>query len=170
MSYDLKKIKALIFDVDGVLSCDTIPMHPSGEPMRTVNIKDGYAIQLAVKKGLEICIITGGNTEAVRIRFEGLGVKHIYMGVKVKTKALDEFMQKTGIGYDEILYMGDDIPDLEVMKKVAIPACPADAVYEIKTISSYISRKEGGRGCGRDVIEQIMKEQNLWMDDEAFGW
>ena len=92
------------------------------------------------------------------------------MGVKVKTKALDEFMQKTGIGYDEILYMGDDIPDLEVMKKVAIPACPADAVYEIKTISSYISRKEGGRGCGRDVIEQIMKEQNLWMDDEAFGW
>ncbi len=170
ITYDLKSIKALIFDVDGVLSCDVIPMHPSGEPMRTVNIKDGYAIQLAVKKGLEVGIITGGNTPAVRKRFESLGVNHIYMGIKIKTKAFEDFLIQTGVTPQQTLYMGDDIPDLEVMKKVGLAVCPSDACYEVKAISSYISRKEGGKGCVRDVIEQVLKEQDLWMDNEAFGW
>ena len=114
INYDLKKIKAMAFDVDGVLSADMIPLHPSGEPMRTVNIKDGYVMQLAVKMGFHIAIITGGRTEAVRKRFEGLGVKDIYMGSSVKIHDYREFRDKYGLKDEEILYMGDDIPDMEV--------------------------------------------------------
>ena len=117
INYDLSRIKALAFDVDGVLSSTTVPLHPSGEPMRTVNIKDGYAIQLAVKKGLHIAIITGGRTEAVRIRFEGLGVKDLYMGSAVKIHDYRDFRDKYGLTDDEILYMGDDVPDIEVMRE-----------------------------------------------------
>lgn len=171
INYDLKKIKSFIFDVDGVLSDSEIVLDVTGEPMRTVNIKDGYAIQLAVKKGYHVCIITGGKTKAVRMRFEGLGVEHIYMGACVKTVSLIDFMEKTGLRSEEILYMGDDIPDYEVMKMVGLPTCPEDAVPEIKQIAAYISPKSGGRGCGRDVIEQVMKVQGTWMsDDQAFGW
>ena len=118
INYDLSRIKALAFDVDGVLSSTTVPLHPSGEPMRTVNIKDGYAIQLAVKKGLHIAIITGGRTEAVRIRFAALGVKDLYMGSAVKIHDYRDFRDKYGLSDDEILYMGDDVPDIEVMRVV----------------------------------------------------
>ena len=170
INHDLKQIKALVFDVDGVLSSDMIPLHPSGEPMRMVNIKDGYALQLAVKKGLEVAIITGGNTPAIRKRFEGLGVRHLYMGSRVKTIDFDDFLQKTGLKPSEVLYMGDDIPDYDIMKLVALPTCPIDAADEIKAISRYISPREGGRGCARDVIEQVMKAHGLWMSGEAFGW
>lgn len=167
---DLSRIKAFVFDVDGVLSSDTIPLHPNGEPMRMVNIKDGYAIQLAVKHGYTVAIITGGYTEAIRLRFESLKVPYIYMGAKVKTTEFADLLQKTGLKPEEILYMGDDIPDFEVMKQVGLPTCPADAVPEIKAISHYISPKNGGFGCGRDVIEQVMKAQGQWMNGEAFGW
>lgn len=170
INYDLKQIKALLFDVDGVLSADTIPLHPSGEPMRMINIKDGYALQLAVKKGLQIGIITGGNTPAVRKRFEGLGVQHIYMGSAVKINDLNDFMEATGIRPNEILYMGDDIPDYEIMQIVGLPCAPKDAVPEIKQLATYISDKNGGYGCARDVIEQVMKTQGIWMQSEAFGW
>ncbi len=171
INYDLKKIKAFVFDVDGVLSDSIITLDVSGEPMRSVNIKDGYAIQLAVKKGYPVAIITGGKTKAVRMRFEGLGVQHIYMGACVKTISLDDFIEKTNVNLDEILYMGDDIPDYEVMKMVGLPVCPADAANEIKQISTYISPITGGKGCGRDVIEQVMKMQGTWMSDkQAFGW
>ena len=112
INYDLSRIKALAFDVDGVLSSTTVPLHPSGEPMRTVNIKDGYAIQLAVKKGIRIAIITGGRTEAVRIRFAGLGVTDLYMGSAVKIHDYRTFRDKYGLADDEILYMGDDVPDI----------------------------------------------------------
>jgi 3-deoxy-D-manno-octulosonate 8-phosphate phosphatase (KDO 8-P phosphatase) len=169
--HDLKTIKAIIFDVDGVLSADIIPLYITGEPMRTVNIKDGYAINLAVKKGLIIGIITGGRTEAVRKRFELLGVPHIYMGACDKKISFQDFLAKTGLKPNEIAYMGDDIPDYEVMLQVALPACPADAAPEIRSISKYISHKHAGQGCGRDLIEQVMKAQGLWMtDSEAFGW
>lgn len=170
INYDLKKIKALVFDVDGVLSADMIPLHPSGEPMRMINIKDGYALQLAVKRGLHIAIITGGNTEAVRIRFAALGIPHLYLGAKVKTEQFTHFLQETGVKLEEVLYMGDDIPDYDVMKLVGLPTCPADAAAEIKNISRYISSNPGGHGCARDVLEQVMKAQGLWMADEAFGW
>ena len=170
INYDLSLIKALAFDVDGVLSSTTVPLHPSGEPMRTVNIKDGYAIQLAVKKGLHIAIITGGRTEAVRIRFEGLGVKDLYMGSAVKIHDYRAFRDKYGLSDDEILYMGDDVPDIEVMRECGLPCCPKDAVPEVKSVAKYISYADGGRGCGRDVVEQVLKAHGLWMAQDAFGW
>jgi len=169
--HDLTTIKAIVFDVDGVLSTDVIPLYITGEPMRTVNIKDGYAINLAVKKGLILGIITGGRTEAVRKRFELLGIKYIYMGACDKNKDFNDFLERTGLDASEIAYMGDDIPDYEVMLRVGLPACPADASPEIKNISKYISHKKGGEGCGRDLLEQVMKAQGVWMSDaDAFGW
>lgn len=170
INYDLKKIKAFVFDVDGVLSCDVVSLHPNGDPMRTVNIKDGYALQLAVKKGYQVAIITGGYTEAVKIRFSRLGIIHIYMCSAVKVRDYKDFMEKTGLTPEEVMYAGDDIPDYEVMQLVGLPVAPADATPEIKGIAKYISHKNGGEGVARDVIEQTMKAQGLWMSDEAFGW
>lgn len=170
INYDLKKIKAFVFDVDGVLSCEVIPLSDNGDPMRTVNIKDGYALQLAVKKGYEVAIITGGYTEAVQIRFSRLGIKHIYMRSAIKTKDFKDFMEKTGLTPEEVMYAGDDIPDYEVMKLVGLPVAPADAAPEIKDIAKYISSRIGGHGVARDVIEQTMHAQGKWFGEEAFGW
>ncbi len=171
INYDLKKIKALAFDVDGVLSTEQVMLNPDGEPMRTANIKDGYALQLAVKMGLHVAIITGGRTEAVRIRYAGLGITDIYMGAAVKIWEFAHFIAKHQLHPDEVLYMGDDIPDYEVMRRCGLPCCPADAAPEIKSVSTYISHLKGGYGCGRDVIEQVLKAQGKWMSDEtAFGW
>lgn len=170
INYDLTKIKAFIFDVDGVLSSDCIPLSPEGEPMRTVNIKDGYAINLAIKSGYTVAIITGGDTYAVRKRFEGLGVLYIYMKSSIKMKDFNDFIEKTKYKPEEIVYVGDDIPDYHVMLEVGLPVSPADAAPEIKAISKYISHKKGGEGVGREIIEQVMKTQGTWMNDEAFGW
>lgn len=171
INYDLTKIKALFFDVDGVLSGETVGMDSNGDPMRTVNIKDGYALQLAVKCGLHIAIITGGKTEAIRKRYEALGVKDIYLGASVKTKAYGELLLKYGLNPEEVLYMGDDIPDYEVLQLTGLPCCPADAASEIKAVCKYISHRNGGYGCGRDVIEQVLRAQGKWMShQEAFGW
>ena len=170
INYDLRKIKAFVFDVDGVLSCDVIPLHPNGDPMRTVNIKDGYALQLAVKKGYEVAIITGGKTEAVQIRFSRLGIQRIYMRSAVKVHDFKDFMEKTGLSPEQIMYAGDDIPDYEVMTQVGLPVAPADAAPEIKEIAKYISSRRGGEGVARDVIEQTMRAQGHWFGEEAFGW
>jgi HAD-superfamily hydrolase, subfamily IIIA len=171
INYDLKKIKAVIFDVDGVLSAETIPLHPNGDPMRTVNIKDGYAIQLAQKMGLRVAILTGGNTESVRMRYERLGLEDVMMGCAVKIEAYEAFKQKYGLDDEEILYMGDDVPDYEVMQRCGCPCCPADACAEIKSVSVYVSSRQGGYGCGRDVLEQILRAQGKWMSSaKAFGW
>jgi len=170
INYDLTKIKAFIFDVDGVLSPASIPLHPSGEPMRIINTKDGYAMQLAAKNGYILGIITGGESAAIRKRFEILGFTHIITRAKNKINDLHNFIKNTGLGLDEVCYIGDDIPDYEIMQVVGLPACPADAVPEIKEISRYISPKSGGMGVGRDVIEQVMKVQGKWMKDDAFGW
>lgn len=171
INYDLGKIRAIIFDVDGVLSAETIPLHPQGEPMRTVNIKDGYAIQLAQKMGIRIVILTGGKTESVRQRYSNLGVEDVYMGCAVKIRTYDAFLEKYGLHDEDILYMGDDIPDYEIMRRVGCPCCPKDACPDIKAISVYISDRNGGYGCGRDVIEQVLRAQGKWLSDEkAFGW
>lgn len=171
INYDLSKIKAIVFDVDGVLSRETITMNINGEPMRTVNIKDGYAIQLAMKMGVRIVILTGAASESIRVRYENLGVKDIYMKCGVKISVYDEFLAKYGYNDGEIIYMGDDIPDYQVMKRCGCPVCPADACPEIKAISCYISGKTGGNGCGRDVIEQVLIAQGKWLsDNRAFGW
>ncbi|MCR5678952.1 MAG: HAD-IIIA family hydrolase [Prevotella sp.] len=171
INYDLTKIRAIIFDVDGVLSGETIPLAPDGLPMRTVNIKDGYALQLAVKLGLRIAIITGANVPAIRIRYEGLGLHDIFTGCSVKIHTYEEFLAKYGLHDDEVMYMGDDVPDLEVMRRVGCPVCPCDACTEVKAASIYVSHLPGGHGCGRDVIEQTLRAQGLWqMNAIAFGW
>ena len=171
INYDLRKIKAIVFDVDGVLSQDTIPLHPGGEPMRTANIKDGYAIQLAVKMGLRIAIMTGGDTQSVVKRYSHLGVSDIYMKCAVKITTYREFTAKYSLADDEVMYMGDDIPDYEVMKQCGCPVCPADACTDIKEASIYVSNVCGGRGCARDVIEQVLRAQGKWLQTEkAFGW
>ena len=170
INYDLTKIKAFIFDLDGVLSPVSIPVHPSGEPMRTINVRDGYAMQLAAKKGYTLGIITGGDSASIQMRFTSLGFNYIYTKAKDKIIDFRSFLQKTGLELEEICYVGDDIPDYEIMQIVGLPACPADAVHEIKEISRYISPVAGGAGVGRDIIEQVMKVQGKWMQDDAFVW
>lgn len=171
INYDLSKIKGLAFDVDGVLSSSSVSLHPNGEPMRRVNIKDGYALQLAVKHGYHVAIITGGNTKSVRLRFEGLGIPDVYMGTAVKLPILNEWMKKYNLKPEEVMFMGDDIPDYEAMKSVGLPVAPADAASDILGIAKYISPYNGGEGCGRDIIEQVMRAQGEWLADKrAFGW
>lgn len=169
--YDLKKIRAIIFDLDGVLSAETIPLGTDGVPCRTVNIKDGYAIQLAIKMGIHVAIISGCTIEAVRRRYEGLGMQDIYLGASVKIKAYEEFAAKYGLEDEEVMFVGDDIPDMEVLKRVGCPVCPKNACPEVKEACIYVSDYPGGYGCGRDVLEQTLKAQCKWMTDErAFGW
>ena len=170
INYDLTRIKAFVFDVDGVLSREVIPLSPDGDPMRTVNIKDGYALQLAVKKGYHVAIITGAYTEAVRVRFSRLGITHIYMKSAIKIRDYQDFLSKTGVQPEEVMYAGDDIPDYEVLQLAGLPVAPADAAPEIKQIAKYISSRKGGEGVARDVIEQTLKAQGHWMGQEAFGW
>lgn len=171
INYDLRKIKALLFDVDGVLSAETITMDAQGTPLRTVNIKDGYALQLAVKCGLHVGIITGANVQAIKVRFEGLGIQEVHLGCANKVAVYEDLLVRLGIRHDEVLYMGDDIPDYPVMRLCGCPCCPADAAPEIREASVYVSHLRGGYGCGRDVVEQVLRAQGKWMQDQkAFGW
>ncbi len=170
INYDLNKIKAVFLDVDGVLSRTTVTM-ADGEPLRTVNIKDGYALQLAVKQGLRMAIVSGGDTPSMRMRYTSLGIQDVCTGCAVKTEKYRELKEKYGLDDAQILYMGDDIPDYAVMKLCGCPCCPADAVHEIKDISIYVSSVDGGEGCVRDVVEQVLRAQGKWMSDaKAFGW
>lgn len=157
----LKDIKSLVFDVDGVFSREFITKD-NGEFQRIMNAKDGFALKYAINKGLKIGIITGGTNESVRDRFKTLGVQAIYLGVYEKIDALNDFCDKFNLQPKEILYMGDDLPDYEVMKTVGFAACPGDSAIEIQEISDYISEKKGGEGCVRDIIEQVMQIQKLW--------
>ena len=171
INYDLKRIRAIALDVDGVLSRQTITMDADGLPLRTVNIKDGYALQLAVKEGFHVCIITGGSAHATRVRYEGLGIQDIFLGCAVKLLAYEEFKSKYSLHDDEVLYMGDDIPDYEVMKRCGCPCAPSDAAPEIKQLALYVSHLKGGYGCARDVIEQVLRAKGKWLADaKAFGW
>ena len=164
-------IKIVFFDVDGVLSRQTITLHPDGDPLRTVNIKDGYALQYAVKCGLHVAIISGAKTESLRLRYERLGVKDVILGADIKIKYYNELKQKLNLKDEEIIFVGDDIPDYEVMQLCALPCCPSDAAPEIKAVSKYISPFPGGEGVARDIIEQVLKAQGKWMHDHtAFGW
>jgi len=167
---ELKKIKGFVFDVDGVFTDGKIFIFSEGKQVRNMNVKDGYAVHYAIKKGFPVGIITGGRCDSIKYRFGDLGVKDIYIASDDKRKDLDHFLKKNNLGLNEVLYMGDDIPDYLIMKNVAIACCPENAAPEIKQISHYISPYKGGEGCVRDVIEQTMKVKGIWMTSDAFVW
>ncbi len=158
----LKNITTFIFDVDGVFTDGTVAIQTDGEMLRTMNVKDGYALKTALNKGYNVCIITGGTNEGVKKRLMGLGVTDIYMGAHLKIEALNDYLTNRPIDFQNILYMGDDIPDIPPMRVVGLSTCPQDAVPEVKGISNYISHKSGGHGCVRDVIEQVLKVRGDW--------
>jgi len=166
----LVRIRGFVFDIDGVLSLQTISLTRSGIPNRTINLRDGYAIQLAVKKGYKIGVISGVNPKGYLKRLKQLGVTDVYFNSRSKAVHFREFLKKNGLDASEVVYMGDDIPDCEVMKAAGVPVCPSDADSEIKELAVYISDKRGGEGCVRDIIEQVMRLHNKWMDSDAFSW
>ncbi|MCK5730379.1 MAG: HAD hydrolase family protein [Draconibacterium sp.] len=159
---ELLNVKAFVFDVDGVLSRDISPLNEEGDPVRTANVKDGFAIRNAIEFGYPVAIITGGYIKRVRLRYEKLGVKFYYDKARDKVKCLNDFLNKIGIDAENVMYMGDDLVDYQVMSIVGIPVCPKDAVHDIKDISKYISSINGGEGCVRDVIEQSLRAQERW--------
>ncbi|HEX2969381.1 MAG TPA: HAD hydrolase family protein [Bacteroidales bacterium] len=167
---DLLRVRAFVFDIDGVLSMQTINLNTFGVPNRTINLRDGYALQLAVRKGYLVGIISGCSSKEYLRRLKLLGVKDVFLNCRSKMFQFNTFLKKHNLDNSEVLYMGDDIPDFEVMKVAGIPVCPSDADSEIKQISSYISDKKGGEGCVRDVIEQVLRLHNKWMDSDAFNW
>ncbi|NTV84625.1 MAG: HAD-IIIA family hydrolase [Bacteroidales bacterium] len=166
----LKHITAFVFDYDGTLTDGTVILLDEGEPLRTANVRDGYAIQLAIKKGYHVAIISGGRSKSMTNRFSMLKVRHVYLGIENKLDTLKEFMEGNGLKKENVLYLGDDIPDYHAMKYCGVAACPADAAEEIKAASHYISHYKGGEGCARDVIEQVLKVQDQWMKDDGFSW
>lgn len=166
----LANVKAFVFDIDGVLSTQTIALNVFGVPNRSVNLRDGYAIQLAVRKGYHIGIISGCSSKEYQKRLKLLGVKDIFLNSKSKIEHFQAFLNKYNLNKSEVLFMGDDIPDYEVMREAGIPVCPSDADSEIRSVASYISDKRGGEGCVRDVIEQVLRLHNKWMDSDAFCW
>lgn len=171
INYDLKKIKGFAFDVDGVLSPSTVPMNEEGEPMRMTNVKDGYAIQLARKLGYPVAIITGGKCEAVKHRFESLGVVDIYLNSGRKIDDFNSWMQLRGLSSEDVAYMGDDIPDLQCMRTAGLSCTPFDGCHEAKLTADYVSKFTGGYGCARDVIEQVLRAKGEWLNgDHAFEW
>lgn len=165
----LKSVKAFVLDIDGVLTDATVHVTESGEQLRTFNVRDGYAIQLAIKRGFKICAISGGKSQSVILRLNALGITDVHLGIAKKIDTYNEFIKTNQLQPEDVLYMGDDIPDLPVMKIVGVPVCPADAVEEIKALSIYISPKKGGEGCVRDVIEKVLKIQDQWFDADPIA-
>ncbi len=166
----LKDITTFIFDVDGVLTDGSVITLPDGDQVRRMNIKDGYALQHAVKKGYHIIIISGGTSESVRLRLNGLGITDVYLGAKNKVAIYEEVSKKYDLDFNQILYMGDDIPDYQLMKKAGFAACPKDAAAEIKSICHYISPYKGGEGCVRELIEHVLKLKGHWFDQDSHEW
>jgi len=166
----LTNVKTFVFDYDGVMTNGNLLLQMDGQPLRFANVKDGFVLQLAVKLGYRVVVISGGFSRSVETRFEALGIKDVFLGIRDKLIVFDEYITNNGIDPETIVYMGDDIPDYKVMKKVGVPVCPADAAEEIKEISIYISDKKGGEGCVRDIIEQVLKVQGKWMSDESHHW
>lgn len=166
----LNDVDTFIFDYDGVMTDGKVMLLEKGQPLRSANVKDGYVLQLIVKLGFNVAIISGGFSRSVENRLEMLGIKDVFIGVKNKEEALKKYLSDRKINPKNVVYMGDDIPDFKVMKMVGIPVCPADAVEEIKDISIFISDKNGGAGCVRDIVEQVLKVQGKWLTKEAYSW
>lgn len=161
-----KKVKLFVFDIDGVLTDGSLILLDNGEMARTMNIKDGYGLQLAVKKGYDVLIISGGNSLAVKTRLEKLGVKDIFLSVKNKNEILSKYISEKDYHVEQVLYMGDDVPDVLVMQTVGVACAPSDAVEEIKATAHYISPIPGGKGCVRDVIEKVLKLNDDWNETD----
>ncbi|MBX2940220.1 MAG: HAD-IIIA family hydrolase [Ferruginibacter sp.] len=160
-----KPIRAFALDVDGVLTDGTVLVTEEGDMLRRMHIRDGYALQLAVRNGYWVIVISGSYSTGVKLRLERLGVTEVHMQVKNKVEILQRFIKSYGLSNDEVLYMGDDVPDIDVMQMAGLSCCPADAVPEILQQAMYISPLPGGAGCVRDVIEKTMRLQNKWTDD-----
>ncbi len=159
----MNDITTFIFDVDGVLTDSAVHITTTGEMLRIMNIRDGYAMKAAIESGYNVCIISGGSNEGVRVRLRNLGITDIHLGASDKVETFKEYIDVYNIEASQVLYMGDDIPDFHVMQLVGLPTCPQDAVAEIKNLSKYVSHKNGGKGAVRDVIEQVMKTQGKWL-------
>ncbi|MCM1331661.1 MAG: HAD hydrolase family protein [Bacteroides sp.] len=173
VNYDLTQIKAIAFDVDGVLSPSTIPLGNDGIPARMVNIKDGFALQLAVKRGYKIAIITGADSSAIITRYRALGINDIFTKCGKKLDVFKQWIVDNGIQQEHVAFVGDDLPDYESMEYAGLSVAPADAADEIKEIATYISPVNGGYGVARDILEEIMKAQDNWATskkEKAFGW
>jgi 3-deoxy-D-manno-octulosonate 8-phosphate phosphatase (KDO 8-P phosphatase) len=166
----LKNISTFIFDYDGVLTDGSVIMTSDGEAYRVSNVKDGYALQLAKKKGYRVAVISGARSESMSQRMKALQISDVFLGVEKKRDVFHAYLQEHGILPSAVLYMGDDIPDYEVMLDAGVPTCPADAAEEIRSVAKYISHYNGGKGCVRDVIEQVLKVQGKWMNDDAYHW
>lgn len=160
----IKHIKAIILDVDGVLTNGMLLVTESGEHLRQFNIKDGYALQLAVKQGFKVAVVSGAKSKGVEARLRGLGIVDVFLGLDSKLEVYSDYLSRNALLPEQVLFIGDDIPDLAVMKLAGLAACPSDAVSEIKAISHYISPRNGGDACVRDIVEKILKVQNLWSD------
>lgn len=170
INYDLKKIRAVVLDIDGVISPQSVYIGENGNPLRMINVKDGYAIQLAVKHDIVVAVISGGKSNAMAKRLGALGVTDIIMSAAVKADYFQLVLDKHQLSPEQVLYMGDDIPDYDIMRLCGLPCCPHDAATDIKGISKYISQLNGGEGCVRDVLEQVLRAQGKWMTEEAFKW
>lgn len=167
---ELHKINTFVLDYDGVLTDGLVILTADGEALRTANVKDGYAMQLARKKGYRLIIISGGYSKSTFLRLQKLGIEEIHLGVEHKLETYHQMVKKYGLKPENVVYMGDDIPDMKPMSEVGLACCPADAAEEIKAISGYISPVKGGHGCVRDIIEQVMKVQKKWLDGDAHQW
>lgn len=166
----LHVIKSFIFDFDGVLSDGGVWGLPNGEFIRRTDVKDGYAIQYAVKKGYSIAVISGSSGESLEARMKTLGVQDVFLSCASKIETYERYLKQQGLKDEEVLYVGDDIPDYEVMKRVGVAVCPADAAKEIRNVSDYISPFPGGKGCVRDIVEQVLRLQGMWFHQDAFEW
>ena len=170
IAYDLTRIKGVVFDVDGVLSPNVVPLGADGTPSRMANIKDGYALRVAREKGLQLCIISGGYGEALEARFRGLGIHEVFLKAGMKKEIMADWMKRYGLAREEVAYAGDDIPDRECMELAGLAVAPADAAPEILAIAGYITPCDGGYGVARDLLEEVLKAQGKWpVTDKAFG-
>ena len=170
MLHQFKNINTIVLDVDGVLTDGTLLVMPGGLMVRRMNIKDGYALQLAVKKGYHVAIISGGDSPEVKDRLLKLGVTDVYMKVHDKLSVLEEYLLLNGLDAAHTAYMGDDMPDLPLFEKVGLSCCPKDACMDVLDKAEYISNTNGGEGCVREIIEKVMKLQNSWFNDETHRW
>lgn len=167
---DVSRIRAIITDVDGVLTDGSVLAMENGDQVRVMNIKDGYALQLAVRLGYIVAVISGGRSEGVAARLRGLGIQHVFMGVGEKLPVFERFLSEMDLAQEEVLYIGDDMPDFPVLEAAGIAVAPADAAEDILKMADWVTQKPGGKGCVREVLETVLKQQGRWLASESFIW